>query len=114
MSLRVAGYRFVGDNSEEQHGTQEELKPIWVPAGVHNSLAGHAKNQGTNGSTNSSSFTASQGTTTDNGSNDVQEFITNALTRLNRVKGEKVVHQVANPTNMKRIIFTLRTGTPTA
>ena len=74
----------VGDDREEQHGAEEELEPVRVPACVDDALVGHTEDECADRSADRGSVTTGEQATADDCGDDVQELVTDTPDRTER------------------------------
>ena len=71
----------VGDHREQQHGAQEELEPVRVPAGIDDALVDHAEDERADQGADRGAVPAGEQAATDDRGDDVEELVAHALTR---------------------------------
>ena len=82
----------VDEDREEQHGAEEEFKPVGVPASVHDALVGHAEDEGADSGADGGAAAAGEGAAADHCGDDVEEFVADTVAGLDGVEGEEGVH----------------------
>src|ERR1035438_165863 len=77
----------VQEDGKQEHQAQEGLEPVRVPARVDDALRGHPEDEGADRGADSRPVTAGEEGATHDCRDDVEELVTNTLSRLHRVEG---------------------------
>src|ERR1035437_8416538 len=84
----------VHEDREQQHHSEEGLDPVRLSACVDDALGGHPEDEGADRGADSRPVTAGQEGATHDRRDDVEELVTDALSRLHRVECVERVHPV--------------------